>query len=248
MNLFKIDFIMSDTTDPDYNVILHSLTDTVEDRKIISLSVSADKLQSDSNYTREPKRLVFECILDTWMETYIISDDYEYEKYISKFFVKVYRDGVIIFTGMIDTSQISRDRSSDLVKITCYDFTKLLTLFELEFQMLIATGYHPMWLLGLVQSQIESTIPVSLPAFQYGLLNNPELSANQMLIASCDYSEMEVKPHSTMLYVGPDPTSWSSPKYGYLFKDGGNRLYFIFAHIKIFSGVRTRFRGMEGEV
>ena len=58
-NLFKIDFVQGKTDAPDYNQVKHSLTDTATNRAIISLSVSPDKLQSVSNYSREPKRLVF---------------------------------------------------------------------------------------------------------------------------------------------------------------------------------------------
>ena len=49
LNLFKIDFIQGKTDAPDYNQVKHSLEDTAADRAIISLSVSADKLQSVSN-------------------------------------------------------------------------------------------------------------------------------------------------------------------------------------------------------
>jgi len=50
-NLFKIDFVMGKTDAPDYNQVKHSLEDTSTNRTIISLSVSADKLQSVSNYS-----------------------------------------------------------------------------------------------------------------------------------------------------------------------------------------------------
>ena len=103
-NLFKIDFVQGKTDAADYNQVKHSLEDTASDRVIISLSVSADKLQSVSNYSREPKRLVFECFPDTWIEDNILSGNNEHERYISHFEVKVYRDTVLFFTGIIDTS------------------------------------------------------------------------------------------------------------------------------------------------
>jgi len=42
-NQFKVDFIMGKTDAADYGQIKHSMTDTAIDRKIITLSVSADK-------------------------------------------------------------------------------------------------------------------------------------------------------------------------------------------------------------
>ena len=50
-NLFKIDFIQGKTDATDYNQVKHSLQDTASNRSIVSLSVSADKLQSVSNYS-----------------------------------------------------------------------------------------------------------------------------------------------------------------------------------------------------
>ena len=72
-NLFRVDFIKGKTTDADYGQVKHSLVDTATDRQIISLSVSSDKLASVSNYSREPKRLVFECFPTTWINTNLLS-------------------------------------------------------------------------------------------------------------------------------------------------------------------------------
>ncbi|MDP3113240.1 MAG: hypothetical protein Q8M98_00560, partial [Candidatus Cloacimonadaceae bacterium] len=66
-NFFKVDFIQGKTNATDYGQIKHSLTDTAASRAIISLSVSADKLQTVSNYSREPKRLIFECFPTIWI-------------------------------------------------------------------------------------------------------------------------------------------------------------------------------------
>jgi hypothetical protein len=59
-NLFKIEFVQGKTDASDYGQVKHSLVDTLTNRVIISLTVSGDKLQSVSNYSREPKRLEFE--------------------------------------------------------------------------------------------------------------------------------------------------------------------------------------------
>ncbi|HNV66896.1 MAG TPA: hypothetical protein PKN60_07220, partial [Bacteroidales bacterium] len=129
-NCFKIDFIQGKTDAPDYNQVKHSLEDSSTNRAIISLSVSADKLQSVSNYSREPKRLVFECFPTVWIQENILSGNNEHERYISHFEVKVYRDEALFFTGIIDTSQLSFDVASGILKISCYDKIKLLSLFS----------------------------------------------------------------------------------------------------------------------
>ena len=91
-NLFKIDFIQGKTDATDYNQVKHSLIDTATNRAIISLSISADKLQSVSNYTREPKRLVLECFPTTWIQDNILSGSNEHERYVSHFEVRVISD------------------------------------------------------------------------------------------------------------------------------------------------------------
>ena len=128
MNLFRIDFYQGKTDEPDYGQVKHSLVDGTNQRAIISLSVSADKLQSVSNYTREPKRLVFECFLTDWIRDNILSGEHEHERYISHYEIKAYRDNELFFTGIIDTSQLSQDISTNIIKITCYDKLKLLLL------------------------------------------------------------------------------------------------------------------------
>ena len=163
-NLFKIDFIQGKTDATDYNQVKHSLIDTATNRAIISLSISADKLQSVSNYTREPKRLVFECLPTTWIQDNILSGNNEHERYVSHFEVKVYRDGALFFTGIIDTSQLSFDVSSGILKITCYDKIKLLSLFsDLTHYYSLTAGYMPIWILGYFIQDIEQRIPISIP-------------------------------------------------------------------------------------
>ena len=115
-NLFKVDFIQGKTDATDYNQVKHSLEDTTTNRSIISLSVSADKLQSVSNYSREPKRLVFECFPTTWIQDNILSGSNEHERYISHFEVKVYRDGALFFTG---------SRSPVTIRSNCYPYSQI---------------------------------------------------------------------------------------------------------------------------
>ncbi|PKN77673.1 MAG: hypothetical protein CVU48_10835 [Candidatus Cloacimonetes bacterium HGW-Cloacimonetes-1] len=250
-NLFKIDFVQGKADAADYNQIKHSLIDTATNRAIITLSVSADKLQAVSNYSREPKRLTFECFPTTWIQANILSGTNEYERYISHFEVKVYRDNVLFFTGIIDTSQLSFDVSIGILKFTCYDKIKLLSVYsDLTHYYSLTAGYQPIWILGYFLQDIEQTIPISIPytnQFTMPSLNIPMGSA--LTIAHVDFYD---------LIKFPDPpggwtysyhsSGWPGPYWGYIVDVTGNKITFVFAYKKIIqatypSPATTRYQG-----
>lgn len=235
-NLFRIDFIQGKTTAPDYNQVKHSLNDTVANHAIISLSVSADKLQSVSNYSREPKRLAFECFPDTWIQDNILSGDHEHERYISHFEVKVYRDGLLFFSGIIDTSQLSFDISSGVLKISCYDKIKLLSLFsDLTHYYSLTSGYLPSWILSYFLQDIQQLIPISIPyssQLTMPTLNIP--TADPLVLTRIDYAKLIEFPNpasgwSYSFHSG----SWPSPFFGYRFDQTVDGITYCFAHKKI---------------
>lgn len=232
MNLFRIDFYQGKTDEPDYGQVKHSLVDGTNQRAIITLSVSADKLQSVSNYTREPKRLVFECFLDDWLRDHILSGNHEHERYISHYEIKAYRDDVLFFTGIIDTSQLSYDVSTDILKLTCYDKIKLLSVFsDLTHYYSLQQGYQPHQILMAFVRDIKRAIPINISATYTTAL--PYLH-NVLDIATVDYNDLLAAPWLTPTQTWHiDPTSWSQPKYGYRF---GSTLYFLFAH-KVVIGI-----------
>lgn len=254
-NLFKIDFVQGKTDAADYGQVKHSLVDMDRDRAIISLSISADKLQSVSNYSREPKRLVFECFPDVWIEDNILSGNNEHERYISHFEVKVYRDGTLIFTGIIDTSQLSLNISTDILKFTCYDKIKLLSVFsDLTHYYGITAGYLPIWILGYFLQDIEQTIPISIPYSDQFVLPVLSIPTGSMLtLAHIDYNDMNRYPEPPGGWeYGNHATSWPSPISGYIFSSIANRASFIFAHKKVITATypdpastkyQGRFRG-----
>lgn len=232
MNLFRIDFIQGKTDAPNYNQVVHSLVDTTKDRAIISLSISADKLQSVSNYSREPKRLTFECFPDAWIQEFIMSGIYEHERYVSHFEVKVYRDSELFYSGIIDTSNLSFDVSTGILKFLCYDKIKLISLFsDLTHFYALSAGYLPSWILGYFVADIRSTIPVSIP--YSGSPARPDLvipSGNPITIADIDYSDMMLAP-----YFPSDPaqlhsSSFPSPFFGYLVDAIQATVTFVFLH------------------
>lgn len=235
-NLFKIDFVQGKTDAADYNQVKHSLEDTASDRVIISLSVSADKLQSVSNYSREPKRLVFECFPDTWIQANILSGNNEHERYISHFELKVYRDDNLFFTGIIDTSRLSFDISTGILKFTCYDKIKLLSVFsDLTHYYGLTAGYLPIWILGYFLQDIEQAIAISIPysnQFVQPVLNIP--TGSMLTLAHIDYDDMNRYPEPPGGWeYGNHATSWPSPISGYVFSSIANRAIFIFAHKKV---------------
>ncbi|MDD2229574.1 MAG: hypothetical protein PHY48_09200 [Candidatus Cloacimonetes bacterium] len=250
-NLFKIDFIMGKTTALDYNQVKHSLVDTAASRVIITLSVSADKLQTVSNYSREPKRLTFECFPTTWIQDNILSGTNEHERYISHFEVKVYRDNVLFFTGIIDTSQLSFDIASGVLKFTCYDKIKLLSVYsDLTHYYSLTAGYLPIWILGYFLQDIEQTIPISIP--YSNLFTVPTLnitSGNSLTIAHVDFDDLLAFPNPTGGWTYTNHSSgWPGPYAGYIVDTAGNKISYVFAYKKVIQATypnpaATRYQG-----
>lgn len=250
-NLFKVDFIQGKTDSTDYNQLKHSLVDTATNRAIITLSVSADKLQAVSNYSREPKRLTFECFPTTWIQENILSGTNEYERYISHFEVKVYRDNVLFFTGIIDTSQMSFDVSSGILKFTCYDKIKLLSVYsDLTHYYSLTAGYLPIWILGYFLQDIEQAIPISIPYTNQFITPTLNITmGNSFTIAHIDFDDLIAFPNPpggwTYSYHN---SGWPGPYWGYLVDVTGNKITFVFAYKKVLQATypnpaATRYQG-----
>ncbi len=251
LNLFKVDFIMGKTDAAEYGQVVHSLIDNSTIRQIITLSVSADKLQSISNYSREPKRLTFECFPNTWINAHVLSGNNEHERYISHYEVKVYRDNVLFFAGIIDTSQLSFDVSTGILKLTCYDKIKLLSVYsDLTHYYSLTAGYQPIYILGYFLQDIEQIIPISIPYNDQ--FNLPILSismGNALTIAHVDYDDILQFPNPpggwTYTYHN---SSWASPRYGFIVDSLANKVTFVFAFKKVIqatypSPATTRYQG-----
>lgn len=250
-NLFKIEFIQGKTTASDYNQLKHSLVDTAANRAIISLSVSADKLQSVSNYTREPKRLVYECFPTTWIQDNILSGSNEHERYVSHFEVRVYRENVLFFTGIIDTSQLSFDISSGILKITCYDKIKLLSLYsDLTHYYSLTAGYLPIWILAYFLQDIEQAIPISIPySNQFAVPTLNLTSGNALTIAHIDFDDLIEFPNPTGGWTYSHHSSgWPGPYSGFIVDTAGNKISYVFAYKKVIQATypnpaATRYQG-----
>ncbi len=244
MNLFQIDFIQGKTDAEDYNEVVHSLIDTSTERKIITLSLSADKLQGISNYSREPRRLNFECFADAWITEYILSGDYEHERYISHYEVKVYRDDALIFSGIIDTSQIKDNGVNQPLQFLCYDKLKLLSIYaDLTQLYSLTAGYTAAQILGYFIAKIEAAIPIDIPSSSSGfaipsLVIPDDTYADMKQLSATDYSEMNTLPANSggwVYYWYGD--SYETPKFGYVANAPANTISFIFANRKGIQGV-----------
>ncbi|MDP2173454.1 MAG: hypothetical protein Q8J62_06740 [Candidatus Cloacimonadaceae bacterium] len=250
-NLFKVDFIQGKTNAPDYNQVKHSLTDTAASRSIISMSISADKLQSVSNYSREPKRLIFECFPTTWINTNILSGSNEHERYISHYEVKVYRDNTLFFTGIIDTSQLSFDVSTGILKLTCYDKIKLLSVYsDLTHYYSLTAGYQPIWLLGYFLQDIQQTIPISIPYSNQFTIPTLNISmGNALTIAHVDFDDLLAFPNPPGGWTYSYHSSgWLAPKFGFRVDTPSNKVTFVFAYKKVIQATypnpaATRYQG-----
>lgn len=250
-NLFKVDFVQGKTDASDYSQVKHSLVDTASNRVVISLTISGDKLQSVSNYSREPKRLTFECFPTSWITDNILSGSNEHERYISHFEVKVYRDGVLFFTGIIDTSQLSFDVSSGIVKFTCYDKIKLMSVFsDLTHYYSLTAGYLPIWILGYFLQDIQQTIPVNIPYLnQFAVPTHLIPSGSPLTIVHVDFDDMLQFPNPANGWTYSYHSSgWPGPYWGYLVDTPSNKITFVFAYKKVIqatypSPATTRYQG-----
>lgn len=153
--MYRVDFINSST----YQT-LHSLRfiDGLDQIKL-----NAEKVAGSSYFAKEPRRVEFECFNDSWINENILSGTFEFEKYISMFFVKLFENEVCIFTGIIDCSFVNYDSKTDLVRFTCYDFIRLLSKFsELKTVYSLIQGYHPGYVFGIFMQSIESRLGIAI--------------------------------------------------------------------------------------
>ncbi len=256
MNLFRIDFLeLRDGS----GVLAHSLADTATSRAIISLSISADKLASVSHYAREPRRLTFETFTDTWISAYILSGDYELSRYVSRFEVALYRDEVLIFSGIIDTSQLSYDPATELVSFTCYDKLKLLSLFsDIEYYYALTAGYTPLWILTTFLTKIEANIDLKLPFVSEFVHPSSEIPySTPVTLLTCDYTDLRALPAASGNWTYALVSPWG-PRWGWFLDSFSNCPWFFFAEIVTIKATGTggagtiyrykkRFRGRRAK-
>jgi hypothetical protein len=234
MNLFRVDFIQGKRDASDFGHIVHQITDLAGARKIITLSLSPEKMNSEaSNWVREPRRCVFEMFTDAWFTERVLSGDYEHPRNICHYEVSVYRDNIQIFSGIIDTSVMSYEPANRLVKVTCYDKLRLLSVFsDLKNLYSDYAGYQPGALLLMFIGKIEYTIPIRIPR-SISAFSAPEwsLSANQEILRY-EFPNIALLPSAQPGWsYGWDSSSFINPVRGF-WRDGGSNHLVLFVAMK----------------
>ena len=152
---YRVDFIDNTNFTIQHSI---SLADGLD-----KIKTNADKIAGISYFAKEPRRIEFECFIDTWIENNIFSGEHEFDRYVSHFFVRLYENNIRVFHGIIDTSFVSYDAKTEVVRFTCYDYLKLLTKYS-EIQMLysLIQGYHPGYCFGYMMQGVEQLLGVTL--------------------------------------------------------------------------------------
>ncbi len=146
--IYRIDFIDNTNFTVQHSL---SLADGLD-----KIKINADKIAGTSYFAKEPRRIEFECFKDTWIEEYILSGDYELDRYVSQFFIRLYENDILVFHGIIDTSFVSYNAKTEVVSFTCYDYLKLLSKFsEARMMFALLQGYHPGYCFGYMVQQTE---------------------------------------------------------------------------------------------
>ncbi len=155
--MYRIDFVDM----RNYAAILHSLS--LEDG-LDNVTLSGEKIAGSDYFAREPRRLEFTCIADDWLSEHIFDGNNEQMRYISNYEVRLYRNGILDFHGIIDTSFCSNDIRSRTMRFTCYDKLRLLVKFsDMKMLYVLANGYSPGYCLGYFAGKIEANIANRMP-------------------------------------------------------------------------------------
>ncbi len=156
--MYRIDFISKDN----YAQILHTVG---LEQGLDDIKISADQIAGTDYFAREPKRLEFACLSDSWINEHILSGNYEHDRYISLFEVRAYENGALFFSGIIDTSFTSYNAKTETVSFTCYDKLRLFAKFsEIKMLFALSQGYHPGYCMGYLIQKIQNMIDINIPA------------------------------------------------------------------------------------
>lgn len=194
--LWRIEFVQSLASDPGYLGVAHYLQDTEGTRKIVDLRVSPEEYEAGT-FEREPRRLEMEFFADEWVWMHILEGDNEYERNISHYLLRVYKDEVLFFTGIIDTSALTVDRATSLVGLTAYAPDRLFALFDdLEAQYSLSAGYTVRQLFALHVNMIRGRVGVPIP-FNTMWFERPDVSVNinePLVVADFEYGDLAYLP------------------------------------------------------
>ena len=80
-----------------------------------------------------------------------------------QYFIRLYENNTLVFHGIIDTSFVSYNAKTEIVRFTCYDYIKLLSKFsELKILFALMQGYHPGYCFGYMVQGVELALGITL--------------------------------------------------------------------------------------
>ncbi len=193
--MIRIDIIDGRTSSPTYGNVVHQLFQ----RDFHKFQGSAKKIAGSGYFAHEPVRLKFQVFLDSWIDEHLLSDSYEHDRGISHFEAKVFDGNTLIYWGVIDTSVVSYDYSSEVFEVTLYDRLRLLKVFEdLVLRYYWATPWSPDFVLSYFAQQIMIKIDIDLP-FQNNLVI-PSIEVSNYPLVTIDYNDFAPLPDDTSYF------------------------------------------------
>ena len=238
--MIKLHFIQTQPAAADFGPTpAHTLQDTTSTRKILSLSLSSEKLVSISSYQREPRRATLSIFTDAWITAHILDPAQSSDRGISHYALKISHNNVLIFSGYIDTSALSYNPASAELELTAYDPTKLLQLYEdLEKLYSLTAGYDPSWVLTYYLQAIQAATGISSSLFTLhpSLFTWPTLAiapGSELILTNIDYSDLIAEPIGTPWTYSWHANTWTAPEFGYYTNFAVGDIFFIFTHFKI---------------
>ena len=172
-----------------------------------------------------------------------MSGEEEHDRYVSHYEVRVYRDSVLVFTGIIDTSQTTWDLAEQIITFSAYSKDKLFTTFsDLESWLALAAGYTPGSLLGVFATVLATKAPIRLN-FITTAWTAPSFTIpyyEPLNIAQIDYADMRELPAASdgWSYALVDP--WG-PHFGYACFSPGYIPFFYFANIVTIKATKSGY-------
>lgn len=214
--MFRLDFVSASDT----LTVLHSVSDT---DGLDIVSISPEEISSEDYFVREPRRIEVEVFSDSWIDQYILSGSYEFSRYISQFETRIYREGILFFSGIIDASFLTYDAASDTVHLVLYDRLRLFSVFS-DVSMLFALtqGYHPGYCFAYMCQRIMSAVPINIQSVWSGSYSPLSLSVSDLHIMDMPFKEFLRDPQSSL---GGSYSSHFS--YGFVERSGRAELWFI---------------------
>jgi hypothetical protein len=116
---FRVEFI---TSQYGYNPIVYNFN-----TGLVGIEYSAQKVAMNNNYDQEPDRVEIEIMLDDWLKTNLVNASAVYNS-ISSLDVKVYRDDLLDFRGVVLLDGLGFKHPNKVLKFKAYSYSYLLSL------------------------------------------------------------------------------------------------------------------------